>query len=164
MRRCCGSTQTGGGTSSSIDSGAVPSFDFVTIISLNATLRIEFASPEDFLYPGAKDVFADAVAEARRASAEWSRAQARSYSSKKSRNEDAPQSPSRRGDATEYLVRNTEAYAPLPSAPPPSPRRTSPCSVFLRSPTRTCSRFWTTTSFSIQQHSISRSMEHTPKP
>jgi len=63
---------------------------------------------------------ADAVAEARRASAEWSRAQARSYSSKKSRNEDAPQSPSRRGDATEYLVRNTEAYAPLPSAPPPS--------------------------------------------
>ena len=55
---------------------------------------------------------ADAVAEARRASAEWSRAQARSYSSKKSRTDDAPPSPSRHGDAA--------AYAPLPSAPPPS--------------------------------------------
>jgi hypothetical protein len=58
---------------------------------------------------------ADAVAEARRASAEWSRAQARSYSSKKSRSDDnpPPESPSRvYGDAA--------AYAPLPSAPPPS--------------------------------------------
>ena len=46
---------------------------------------------------------ADAVADARRASAEWSRAQARSYSARKELRNDA-------GDAA--------PYAPLPSAPP----------------------------------------------
>ena len=58
-----------------------------------------------------------AVADARRASAEWSRAQARSYSSRKElrcdvKFRDAPSSPSRDADAA--------AYAPLPSASPRS--------------------------------------------
>ena len=55
---------------------------------------------------------ADAVARARASVGGGAAAQARSYSSKKSRTDDAPPSPSRHGDAA--------AYAPLPSAPPPS--------------------------------------------
>jgi hypothetical protein len=59
---------------------------------------------------------ADAVADARRASAEWSRAQARSYSSKKSRQEasGAPPSPGH-AESGSY---SHAAYAPLPSEPP----------------------------------------------
>ena len=64
---------------------------------------------------------ADAVADARRASAEWSRAQARSYSSKKSRQEapDAPPSPDPgHADVGSQGSHFHAAYAPLPSEPP----------------------------------------------
>ena len=42
----------------------VPSFEFVTRVSMNATLRIEFATPEDFASAGAHGVFAEAMATA----------------------------------------------------------------------------------------------------
>jgi hypothetical protein len=42
----------------------VPSFDFVTRLSLNATLRVEFATTADFDQPGAREAFAAAMAQA----------------------------------------------------------------------------------------------------